>query len=476
MTFFQSSNAAYNVVSYGARPDGQTDSTQAFQKAWTATCSSRLPATFYVPAGRFLIRSVVFGGPCMNRIVVQIDGTLVAPSNYWNLGNSGFWILFIQSITFVASDNILISGLTSINSQTMHVALNGCNNVKIRNMKIIASGQSPNTDGIHLQSSTGVTITNCIIKTGDDCISIGPGNKNLWIERIACGPGHGISIGSLGNSLIEAGVNNVTVRNSIFTGTQNGVRIKTWGRPSNGFATNIAFRNIIMRQVGNPIVIDQKYCPYNQCPTQSSGVKISQVRYKNIKGTSATPVAMTFNCSPSNPCTGIRLQDIRLTYMNSPATSFCSNAHGSNSGLIVSRVVSLLFIALFHSTNAAYNVISYGAKPDGKTDSTQSFLKAWALACSSVKPATINVPQGRFLIKPVVFRGPCKNSITLQLQGTIVAPSDYRALGNSGYWILFISVDRVSVYGGTLDAKAADFWACRTAGKNCPVGARVCYT
>ncbi|KAK9288383.1 hypothetical protein L1049_016838 [Liquidambar formosana] len=363
MTFFQSSNAAYNVVSYGARPDGQTDSTQAFQRAWTATCSSRLPATFYVPAGRFLIRSVVFGGPCMNRIVVQIDGTLVAPSNYWNLGNSGFWILFIQvtrltvyggsidargaafwacknagsncptaarSISFVASDNILISGLTSIDSQTIHVALDGCKNVRIKDMKIIASGQSPNTDGIHLQSSTGVTITNCIIKTGDDCISIGPGIKNLWIDRIACGPGHGISIGSLGNGLIEDGVNNVTVRNSIFTGTQNGVRIKTWGRPSNGFATNIAFRNIIMRQVGNPIVIDQKYCPYNQCPTQqSSGVKISQVRYKNIKGTSATPVAMTFNCSASNPCTGIRLQDIRLTYMNSPATSFCSSAHGT---------------------------------------------------------------------------------------------------------------------------------------------------
>ncbi|KAK9288838.1 hypothetical protein L1049_017304 [Liquidambar formosana] len=370
MAFFQSSNAAYNVVSYGARPDGQTDSTQAFQRAWTATCSSRLPATFYVPGGKFLIRSVVFGGPCMNRILVQIDGTLVAPSNYWNLGNSGFWILFIQvtrltvyggtidargaafwacknarsscpiaarSISFVASDNILISGLTSIDSQTMNVALDGCNNVRIRNMKIIASGQSPNTDGIHLQSSTGVTITNCIIKTRDECISIGPGNKNLWIEHIACGPGHGISIGSLGNSLIEDGVNNVTVTNSIFTGTQNGVWIKTWGRPSNGFATNIAFRNIIMRQVGNPIVIDQKYCPYNQCPTQSSGVKISQVSYKNIIGTSATPVAMTFNCSPSNPCTGIRLQDIRLTYMNSPATSFCSNAHGSNSGVVIPR-------------------------------------------------------------------------------------------------------------------------------------------
>ncbi len=56
-----------------------------------------------------------------------------------------------------------------------------------------------------------------------------------------------------------------------------------------------------------------------------------------------------------------------------------------------------------------------------------------------------------------------------------MAPTDYRALGNSGYWILFIQVNSVAVYGGTLDAKGAGFWACRKSGKSCPVGARVCY-
>jgi hypothetical protein len=43
------------------------------------------------------------------------------------------------------------------------------------------------------------------------------------------------------------------------------------------------------------------------------------------------------------------------------------------------------------------------------------------------------------------------------------------------YWILFVQVNRVAVYGGTLDAKGAGFWACRKSGKNCPVGARVRY-
>jgi polygalacturonase len=142
---------------------------------------------------------------------------------------------------------------------------------------------------------------------------------------------------------------------------------------------------------------------------------------------------------------------------------------------VVSYVVLFLF-CIFQQSNAAsasYNVIKFGAKPDGKIDSTQPFLKAWSAACSSASPSTIYVPKGSYLLKATVFRGPCKNKITVQIDGTLVAPTDYRALGNSGYWILFIKVNRVSVFGGTLDAKGAGFWACRKSGQNCPVGARV---
>lgn len=86
------------------------------------------------------------------------------------------------------------------------------------------------------------------------------------------------SIGSLGKDLNEAGVQNVTVKTVTFTGTQNGLRIKSWGRPSNGFARNILFQNAIMKNVQNPIIIDQNYCPDNiGCP--------GQVRHrKGIKG------------------------------------------------------------------------------------------------------------------------------------------------------------------------------------------------
>ena len=67
---------------------------------------------------------------------------------------------------------------------------------------------------------------------------------------------------------------------------------------------------------------------------QSSGVQISDVSYTDIEGTSATPVAVKFDCSGSNPCTGFKLKNIRLTYKDRPAKSLCRNAGGSASGVV----------------------------------------------------------------------------------------------------------------------------------------------
>ncbi|KAJ1440046.1 Pectin lyase fold/virulence factor [Sesbania bispinosa] len=225
--FFETSNAAFfNVVSFGAKPDGKFDSSKPFLRAWSSACKSNGPATIYVPQGSFMLKQVTFWGPCMNEIHFRIDGTIVAPSDYWSLGNSGYWILFMKvnglsiyggtldgrgsaywrcrrsrnscpagarSISFSWSNNVVVNGLTSLNSQTMHIAVDHCKNVLIQNVNIRAPSGSPNTDGINVQFSEEVTISHATIMTGDDCISISQGTSNMWIERIACGPGHGIS-------------------------------------------------------------------------------------------------------------------------------------------------------------------------------------------------------------------------------------------------------------------------------------------
>ncbi|XP_062115189.1 polygalacturonase-like [Humulus lupulus] len=362
--------STYNVVSLGAKGDGKTDSTKAFLAAWSSACGSADHAIIYVPPGRFLLRNVDFNGKgCKNKdISFQIAGTLVAPSDYQAIGSSGNWIFFqdvngvsfsggvldgqgtglwdcknsgrscpigATTLEFSNSNNIKIAGVTSLNSQMFHIVINGCNDVKIQGVKVTASGNSPNTDGIHVQQSSAVSILNSKIGTGDDCISIGPGTTNLWIENVACGPGHGISIGSLGKELNEAGVQNVTVKTTTFKGTQNGLRIKSWGRPSNGFAKNILFQHAVMVDVENPILIDQNYCPdHKGCPGQMSGVKVSDVTYQDVHGTSATEVAVKFDCSSGNPCSRIKLEDVKLTYKNQAAEASCSHAEGTASGLV----------------------------------------------------------------------------------------------------------------------------------------------
>ncbi|BBN67334.1 Pectin lyase-like superfamily protein, partial [Prunus dulcis] len=51
------------------------------------------------------------------------------------------------------------------------------------------------------------------------------------------------------------------IKNAIFKGTQNGLRIKSLARPSNGFVQGVQFLDVAMFNVQNPIVIDQNYCP-----------------------------------------------------------------------------------------------------------------------------------------------------------------------------------------------------------------------
>ena len=103
----------------------------------------------------------------------------------------GFFFFF-QSISFSWCNNVLLSGLTSLNSQNLHVTVHHSSNVRIQNIRIRAPSRSPNTDGIIVQSSSGVTISGAVIVTGDDCIALNQGSVNIYIERVLCGPGHGI--------------------------------------------------------------------------------------------------------------------------------------------------------------------------------------------------------------------------------------------------------------------------------------------
>lgn len=136
-------------------------------------------------------------------------------------------------------------------------------------LKISAPADSPNTDGIKIGSSNGVNITSVQIGTGDDCIAILSGTRKVWVSDVFCGPGHGISVGSLGKNDGEEGVDDIVVKNCTLSGTINGVRIKTWTWASKLSktlkASNFVYEDIVVKNVDHPIIIDQDYCPHPPC-------------------------------------------------------------------------------------------------------------------------------------------------------------------------------------------------------------------
>ncbi|CAN6574151.1 unnamed protein product [Malus baccata var. baccata] len=368
MLLVSTSNAKssiYDVTSakYGGKAN--SDISQAFSKAWTDACASTLASKIVVPRGTYKFVGATFKGPCKAPIEIQLQGTLQAPADGSKLPKADTWVGFerIDGLTlsgggtfdgqgatawkqndcnknkncksiainlrFNFVTNSIIRDITTKDSKNFHVNVLGCNNVVFQHFTVSAPKESMNTDGIHIGRSTGINITDSTIGTGDDCISIGDGTKQLHITKVTCGPGHGISIGSLGRYQNEEPVSGIFIKNCTIKNTDNGVRIKTWpASPSNGVVSDVHFEDIIMDNVGNPVIIDQEYCPWNQCTLKvPSKVKISNVSFKNIKGSSSTPVGIKIVCSGGLPCENVQLSDIDLIYTGNkgPITSQCKH-------------------------------------------------------------------------------------------------------------------------------------------------------
>ncbi|XP_057793353.1 polygalacturonase-like [Salvia miltiorrhiza] len=361
------------VTDFGATADGTTDSKQGFANAWKKACQTPGGGVL-VPAGKaFVLSGGEFVGPCKGKTKFQIDGTLIA-SNDPKLDRLDYWITFASvtrltifgkgvlngngasawsrcgtstscaprptSLKIQGVRHATIQGITSVNSKMFHIVIYKSQHVRVRNVQIRAPQDSPNTDGIHVGSSSNVEILQSSIATGDDCVSLGDGSTNVDISGVACGPGHGISIGSLGKYEDEEDVRGITVKNCNLTNTQNGLRIKTWAPSlSSNVVSDITYDDITLNKVNNPIIIDQHYCPHGDCEKGGdSGVQIKGVRFINVRGSSATEVGVNVQCSKTKPCRDVEFSRLDLTLDGRrPAVARCSNVNYRFQGSTPSR-------------------------------------------------------------------------------------------------------------------------------------------
>jgi polygalacturonase len=169
-------------------------------------------------------------------------------------------------ISIADSSNVLIEGITAVNSAAWTIHPVRCENVTVDKVTIRNPADSPNTDGINPDSCRYVHISNCHIDVGDDCITIKSGREtealdrrvpceNIAITNCTMARGHG---GVVIGSEMSGDVRNVVISNCVFTGTDIGLRIKT-RRGRGGVVEDVRATNIVMRDVLVPFTMNLFY-------------------------------------------------------------------------------------------------------------------------------------------------------------------------------------------------------------------------
>ncbi|OEL34479.1 Exopolygalacturonase [Dichanthelium oligosanthes] len=361
-----------DITKLGASGNGKTDSTKAVQSAWASACGGTGKQKILIPKGDYLVGPLNFTGPCKGDVTIQVDGNLLASTDLSQYKANWIEILRVDNLVITGKgkldgqgpavwsknscakkydckilpnslvldyvNNGEVSGITLLNSKFFHMNVFQCKDVVIKDVTVTAPGDSPNTDGIHMGDSSGISIINTVIGVGDDCISIGPGSTKVNITGVTCGPGHGISIGSLGRYKDEKDVTDITVKDCTLKKSSNGLRIKAYEDANSVLtASKIHYENIKMEDAGNPIIIDMKYCPNKICTSNgASKVTVKDVSFKNITGTSSTPEAVSLLCSDKIPCSGVTMDNVKVEYSgtNNKTMAVCNNAKGTATGCL----------------------------------------------------------------------------------------------------------------------------------------------
>lgn len=157
--------------------------------------------------------------------------------------------------------NVLIEGVSIVNSPMWEIHPVLCRNVIVRNLSIRSHG--PNNDGCDPESCADVLIEGCRFDTGDDCIAIKSGrnhdgrrvnvpSENILIRNCEMKDGHGgVTIGSE----VSGSVRNVFTEHCRMDSPNldRALRIKT-NAVRGGVIENVYMRNVQIGQVSDAVI------------------------------------------------------------------------------------------------------------------------------------------------------------------------------------------------------------------------------
>lgn len=145
--------------------------------------------------------------------------------------------------------------------------IHDCDRVRISGLKILANVRYPNNDGIHINCSRDVAISNCIIETGDDALVVRANSRSLK-ENKPC--------------------ERVIVSGCILRSWSAGIRI---GWTNDGAIRDCSFSNIVMHDtsVGIAFVLPRKknapgWTDYGREATLIENLSFANIRMSGIYG------------------------------------------------------------------------------------------------------------------------------------------------------------------------------------------------
>lgn len=213
-------------------------------------------------------------GSGVHDVAVTGNGTIDGNGSLWwtqcaghSLNSSG-WSSCGRPGLFTLNpvQNVLISGPRFLNSPCHNIVIRQSKHVEIGHVRVESPpsydqmGQSNNTDGIDVDGEY-LYMHDSYISVGDDLVVLG--SNHTLVERMEFGSGRGAGI-SPGCNTERSWITNITVRDSTFTRSNRGVRIKTsanatTGPGCHGRASNIVFRDLVMTDVNTTISVTMRY-------------------------------------------------------------------------------------------------------------------------------------------------------------------------------------------------------------------------
>ena len=204
----------------------------------------------------------------------RIDGNREAfypvPKDWWDRCRDTIEWRPAQMVYICESSNIRIRDIELYNAPYWTCFLHGCENAQVSGLHIYNHPHTRNGDGLDIDCCRNVTVSDCLIESGDDCITLRGHDAKLKNKK-PC--------------------EYITITNCILRTICNAFRIGV----GSGIIRNAVISNCIIRDSRMGIMLCSRYS------AKSTGTLLENIQFENIRIEAELPIALLTNSWQKGP-------------------------------------------------------------------------------------------------------------------------------------------------------------------------------